>query len=412
MAQSDFKIIVVGAGPAGLLLALLLSKQGISVIILDGADGLDVRPRATHYGPPAVQELRRAGVMDDVHADGFRPKVMCWRKIDGTYLAGLDNTVLGEDHPDRVACLPLDQLGPILYKHLQQQPTAEVKWGHKVAGLGQSDDKAWVQVSVAGTNEEEIKLEADYIVGCDGANSQIRRSLFGDMNFPGKTWDTQVVATNVYYKGFDEHGYEDANFIIHPENWHMASRITKDGMWRVSYGEKGGFTHEELKARQPAKFAAMLPGNPKPEDYVLANFSPYRVHQRLAEKMRVGRFLLAADSAHLCNPFGGLGLTGGIVDVGGLSDCLYGIWSGKADEDILDVYDTVRRQKYTEMVNPISSENLERLSSDPETVLEPGKDHFLTLCVKAAKDKGFAKELALGINALQYDFTQHFKKAE
>ena len=61
-------------------------------------------------------------------------------------------------------------------------------------------------------------------------------------------------------------------------------------------------SYEELAARQPAKFAAMLPGNPKPEDYVLANFSPYRVHQRLAEKMRVGRFLLAADSAHLCNP--------------------------------------------------------------------------------------------------------------
>ena len=126
--------------------------------------------------------------------------------------------------------------------------------------------------------------------------------------------------------------------------------------------------------------------------------------------MRFAFWRWATSNAFLLS--GGLGLTGGIVDVGGLYDCLYGIWSGKADADILDIYDTVRRQKYTDMVNPISSENLERLSSDPETVLEPGKDQFLTLCLKAAKDVDFARQLALGINELQYDFTKHYKKAE
>ncbi|OIW34923.1 FAD/NAD(P)-binding domain-containing protein [Coniochaeta ligniaria NRRL 30616] len=406
-SKSSFKVIVVGAGPSGLLLGLLLSKHGISVTILDAAEGLDHRPRATHYGPPAVHELRRAGVIDDVLAEGFIARKICWRKLDGTYLTGLDNDVLG-DHADRVVCLPLDKLGKVLARHLQQQPTAEVKWNHSVTGIGQSDDKAWVDVSTA---DGDIKMEADYIVGCDGANSQIRRSLHGDWNFPGKTWNQHIVATNVYYD-FGKYGYEDANFIIDPEHWHMASRISKDGMWRVSYGEKGGFSQEELAARQPMKFEKMLPGNPKPEQYKLANFSPYRVHQRLAERMRVGRFLLAADAAHLCNPFGGLGLTGGIVDVGGLSDCLYGIWSGQAEPDILDIYDTVRRQKYRDMVDPISSENLLRMFSDPETCLEPGKDEFLTLCLKAEKDVEFAREMALGINALQYDFTKHYKKVE
>ncbi|KAK3312718.1 hypothetical protein B0H66DRAFT_643896 [Apodospora peruviana] len=411
MARSDFKIIVVGAGPAGLLLALLLSKQGISVTVLDGADGLDPRPRATHYGPPAVRELRRAGVMDDVLAAGFQPGKICWRKLDGTYLTGLDNNVLGENHPDRVACLPLDQLGPIIAAHLAKQTTAEVKWGHRVTGLGgQDDQKAWVDVLMTGGDGQTTakRLEADYIVGCDGANSQIRRSLHGDLNFPGKTWDEQLVATNVYYDGFGD--YEDANFIIDKEHWHMASRISTDGMWRVTYGEPAGLSHDELRARQPAKFEAMLPGHPKPADYKLANFSPYRVHQRLAPKMRVGRFLLAADAAHLCNPFGGLGLTGGIVDVGGLSDCLYGIYSGQVSnpDAILEVYDQVRRQKYAEMVDPISSENFVRLSSDPDTVLSGGEDKFLTLCLKAEKDEEFAREMALGINELLYDFTQHF----
>lgn len=110
---------------------------------------------------------------------------------------------------------------------------------------------------------------------------------------------------------------------------------------------------------------------------------------------------------------GGLGLTGGIVDVGGLYDCLVGIWSGKADADILDVYDSVRREKYSSFVDPISSENLRRLAnSDPETVLEPGKDQFMTALLKAEKDADFARELMMGINGLQYDFTQHYKKVE
>ena len=82
----------------------------------------------------------------------------------------------------------------------------------------------------------------------------------------------------------------------------MVARITNDGLWRVTYGEVPGLSNEEILARQPEKFRKMLPGHPEPDQYKLASISPYKVHQRLATKMRVGRFLLAADAAHLCNP--------------------------------------------------------------------------------------------------------------
>lgn len=82
----------------------------------------------------------------------------------------------------------------------------------------------------------------------------------------------------------------------------MAARISNDGLWRVSYGEIPGLSNEELLARQPKKFEQMLPGHPKPGDYKITNISPYRIHQRLAKEMRVGRIILAADAAHLCNP--------------------------------------------------------------------------------------------------------------
>jgi hypothetical protein len=78
----------------------------------------------------------------------------------------------------------------------------------------------------------------------------------------------------------------------------MASKITRDGMWRVSYGAPSGLTTEELREQLPEKWRQMLPGQPSPDDYRITNFSPYKVHQRLAESMRVGPFLLAADASH------------------------------------------------------------------------------------------------------------------
>lgn len=208
-------IIVVGSGPAGLLLSLLLARAGINVQVLDQASALDTNPRATHYGPPAVHELRRAGVIDEVRTQGFTPRTVSWRKLDGTVLGQLDGSVLDGD-PDRMTCLPLDRLGKILYENLIALPNAKVSWRHKVVGLGQDEQRAWVDVELevelegegeglGGGVKETKRIEADYVVGCDGANSQIRKSLFGDSNFPGKTWKEQIVATNVGYSSLQFH---------------------------------------------------------------------------------------------------------------------------------------------------------------------------------------------------------------
>lgn len=78
----------------------------------------------------------------------------------------------------------------------------------------------------------------------------------------------------------------------------MAAKIGTDGLYRITYGELPGLTPEQLRERQPWKFKEMLPGHPEPSDYKIVNYSPYRVHQRLAPSMRVGRFCLAADAAH------------------------------------------------------------------------------------------------------------------
>ncbi|KAI4748348.1 FAD binding domain-containing protein [Aureobasidium sp. EXF-12298] len=403
------KVIVVGAGPSGLLLSLLLIRAGIDVHLLDAAPTLDDQPRAAHYGPPAIPDLRRAGVLDKIKSQGLTLNTMCWRKLDQTYIAGMDTSETLSNDPEygdvRTVSLALQELDALMLEEFVKQG-GQVSWEHRVLEVQQDESKAWVKVQTPTENEKII--EADYVVGCDGANSIVRKSLFGE-EFPGFTWNQkQIVATNTYYD-FRKFGYHDANFIIDRDHLYMAAIIDDKGLWRVTYGEEPGLTREQLLERQPKKFETILPGNPKPGDYEMVNFSPYRMHQRVAEKFRVGRVMLAADAAHLCNPFGGLGITGGFVDVGCLYDCLYGIWTHQADDSILDLYSEVRRQKYKEIIDPISTENFKRVF-DQDAEVAGEKDHFLVLCKKAAEDKDFARQMHSASFGIRHDFTQYYGK--
>ncbi len=175
------------------------------------------------------------------------------------------------------------------------------------------------------------------------------------------------------------------NAIVHPQEGHLVARLTKDGLWRVAYQEDKNLTFQEVLDNQPAHYERILPGRPKPGDYTITNISPYKLHQRCAERFRVGRICLAGDAAHLCNPWGGLGLTGGFADVTGLVECLEGIATGQADDSILDKYDKVRRSIFQTVIDPISTGNFLRISSlDTDAAIE--KDPFISMCAAAKND--------------------------
>lgn len=417
--------IIVGAGPSGLLLALLLAglEPRPAITVLDAAETLNTAPRATHYGAPAIQLFRKAGVLPEIRRDGYMPLDVCWRKLDGTRIAGLDWTcnhdgpvtkekLHSPDH-DGITVYAVGQMCGLLERELRDRAGIHVKWGSKVvalkSGLEDGDAKATVEVERDGGSET---YSADYVFGTDGGNSTMRRLMFG-RNFPGFSWDEQVVATNTEID-LDQFGWEDSNFIIHPEHWFMAARIAphadpKKNLWRISYGELPGLSNEELMARQEMKFEAMLPGHPKPDQYRVVNKSPYRVHQRCVESMRKGRVLLAADAAHLCNPFGGMGLTGGLADIGGLFQCLEGLHSGLADPSILTTWSDVQVRKWHEIINPISSGNIKRLfDQDPETALE--NDEFLKMLKKAETDVELSRQMQASAYDLNHDYSQYFRE--
>lgn len=184
----------MGAGPSGLILALLLGQKGIKVDVLDASTKLDEQPRATHYNSPATHVLQRVGVLDEIRERGVISKRITWRKPDGELLAALDLDSIPEESPQRMVALPLNEVSQIVVRHLQSTPSVNIKWAHNVVDVGQNENAAWVDVETPGGKQ---RMEADYIIGCDGANSKVRRALQGDLNFPGKTWDEQIVATNV-----------------------------------------------------------------------------------------------------------------------------------------------------------------------------------------------------------------------
>lgn len=100
-----------------------------------------------------------------------------------------------------------------------------------------------------------------------------------------------------------------------------------------------------------------------------------------------------------------MGLTGGFADIGGLYDCLYGIHTGRADDSILDKYSEVRREIYTNVIDPISSGNLQRLW-DPEGIEQ---DEAIQMIKRAETDMELARKMQNGMRAVMHDFTQYYK---
>lgn len=339
-----------------------------------------------------------------------------------------------EGEEDRMTVLQLGQIIQIMYKHCTEKYSdlIDIRFNHRVTSTGQNPTKGKARVHVEIGNDESDKrfdrIEADYVIGCDGAASAVRRSLFG-RNWPGQTFDCKFIVQNVYYDGFEKYGWDGGNYMVDRDHWGLIARRGHGGLWRVTYGDnEPALTDEEYLKRREWHFREMLPGRPEPGDYRIEQTNMYAIHNRCAEVWKVGRILLAADAAHVCNPMGGYGCMSACLDVGGLADCLIGYYEGKASEEILETYAKVRREIFLKYIDARSVKNLKRVAeSDPWNVAET--DPFFGILRELNGDKEKLKEFLLASalpvpasleyvanmheqkwSSIEYDFTQHYDK--
>jgi 2-polyprenyl-6-methoxyphenol hydroxylase-like FAD-dependent oxidoreductase len=353
-------VVVAGAGPVGLVTALKIARAGIPVLVADCEPDIVRWPRAIVYHAPTVEMLDRLGLLDELKVAGILKQDYQFRTVTGEIIAAPHMSVLT---PQDTAFpfnlhMPQHELASVILRNLLRIPGTEIRWNARVTGLTQDDDGVTVAVE---QNGEPREIRCRWLVGADGGRSTVRQAC--GLSFDGYTHPERLVATNLAYD-FEARGFARANFIVDPQHWAVIVKIDRHGLWRVTYGEDAALPENGIEARIPEHYRAILPDS---DPYELEAFAPFRVHERSASSFRSGRVLLAGDAAHVCNPFGGLGLTSGLLDGNLLGDALPAVIHGAAHDDLLDRYAAERRRVFLEVTGPTAAENKRRLKeTDPD----------------------------------------------
>jgi 3-(3-hydroxy-phenyl)propionate hydroxylase len=357
------QVIVAGAGPVGLLIALVLARQDIPVLVLEAEPGLTIDLRAGTYHPPSLEMMAPYGITDEMHKTAI--KVPRWQIRDRKegVIVEWDVSLIRDltPYPYRLH-LEQHRLTPIIYDKLKACASAEVRFQHEVTGVTQDADRVTV---TAKTPHGAERMEAEWLIGADGGRSTVRKSI--DVDFEGYTWPERFLVASTT-DDYTRYGYTLNAYVADPEEWVALFKMPDDGppgMWRVIFPVPED-EDEEMTLSEEMVEQRMQRFQPRTGRYPIKYKSIYKVHQRVAKDFRVGRVLLAGDAAHLNNPVGAFGLNGGIHDAFNLTDKLGRICRGEADASLLDLYVRQRRTVNLEYVQEYSIKNLQRLNEKSE----------------------------------------------
>lgn len=353
------RIIIVGAGPAGLVTAFGLAQRGAQVTVIDREPKVVDSPRAMVYLPSTVKALDKIGLLETAKKLGPESyDYQCYFAQSGN-MGRMDHRLVEDLTPYHyILHFGQDELAKMILRRFLALPGSEMLWNTTLEGIEQDDDRVVASIR---DNDGQRQLEADWLIGSDGARSTVRK-LIG-ASFDGFTWPDTFMATNIFFD-FSKHGYAASNMVSDPVNWAVIARVNNDNLWRVAYGEDSDASDEERLARVDQRLRHWLPEG---AEYRLERANSYRVHQRAASTFRAGRVLLAGDAAHATNPIGGMGFTSGVQDAVTLIDCFEKLFNGQAEDDVLDWYAYERRRIFLEVANPTAIEFKRRTQeADPE----------------------------------------------
>ena len=326
-------VLIVGAGPTGLVLALWLTRLGIPVRIIDRAERAGTTSRALAVQARTLEFYQQIGISDDAIAGGVKvPAINLW--VNGRPRARVGIDAIGEGlSPFAFALVfPQDAHERMLIDDLERAGV-RVERETELVRLEQHADG--MSATLRTRTGEEL-CDASYVAGCDGASSTVRHQL--GIEFPGGTYQGYFYVADVHAGGplvnHELHAdIEDADFLlVFPLKG--AGNLRLVGLVHGSEKPDHAVTFDDVKSRAVDRMQ-------------LANvkvnwFSTYRVHHRVAPRFRDRRAFLLGDAAHVHSPVGGQGMNTGIGDAVNLAWKLAAVLKGEAGAAILDSYEPER----------------------------------------------------------------------
>jgi 2-polyprenyl-6-methoxyphenol hydroxylase-like FAD-dependent oxidoreductase len=341
----DYDIAIVGYGPVGQTMAILLGRRGWRVGVFERWPELYPRPRAVHYDDEGARIFQRLGIAEELSAITEPAATYEWQNAGGQTLLMLDRTGSGRSGWPAATMFTQPALERLLDRTAKDVPTVEVHQGFEVADIDDSGSEVrlavWHGRERDGRFEpsgEEIEVSARYVIGCDGANSVVRARMGTPVEDLGFAYDWLIADTIPHDPALL------AGVNLQRCDPRRPTTLVSGGPGRrrwewmlVGDESRAQVENEEFVWRMLAESGV------GPEQVKLERFTVYTFRARWAERWREGRMLLAGDAAHQMPPFAGQGLCSGIRDAVALDWHLDLVLRQTAPEETLDAYTSERR---------------------------------------------------------------------
>jgi len=342
-------VLIVGGGPVGLALASELGWRGISCVLIEQGDGTIVTPKMNEVNIRTMEFCRRWRIAEAVHACPFPPDY----PLDVVFVTSLSGYELGrmsrpprmsekpEPHsPMRLQVCSQMWFDPILQGFARSFPHVCLRYRTRLESFEVSATGVAAKVVDLESGQHE-RIDADYLVGCDGANSMVRSSLNIELN--GETLGHPV---HLYFRApnlLERCGRQPATFFVTVDRngaWSNVRIIDPlNAMWRLMVLDAGVGSTPETVDRDAYLRRAI--GRPIAVEWL--GTSVWTRHSVVAERYGGGRIFLAGDAVHQLSPTGALGMNTGIADAVDLGWKLAAMLQGWGQEGLLASYDAERR---------------------------------------------------------------------
>lgn len=333
IASRPTSVLIAGAGPTGLTLALWLTRLGVDCRIIDKAPAPGLTSRALAVQARTLEFHRQVGIVDDVISAGTKIERLSVRtprqikaslKLD-TFGAGLTR------YPFAFA-LPQDIHETVLIDHLGRAGV-NVERGVELSDFEETLGGITATLVKDGVSQA---VQADYLCGCDGAHSAVRHGL--KLGFPGGAYEQSFYVADVEGEGDYTRNGMDA--CIGTYGFALVLPVRQLGSMRLI-----GIVPQAHEGKKAVTFEDIRSDVERDTGITVSKvnwFSTYRVHHRVADKFRVGRAFIAGDAGHVHSPAGGQGMNTGIGDAVNLAWKLAAVLQGRAHAKLLDSYEPER----------------------------------------------------------------------